>query len=79
MMWYAAGSSNRIGSRKLASVQQFLQLQNEKTGLDWDVWKRAMRGDKKAMKQVVQHCEIDVAALAEAYWRLLPSVPTLHR
>ena len=78
-MYYAGGTSNRIGSRRLASVQQFLQLENEKPALDWAIWKRAMRGDKAAMKEVVRHCEIDVGALAEAYWRLLPFISNIHR
>jgi len=79
LMYYAGYSFNRIGSKRLASVQQFLELENEKTALDWDVWKRAMRGDTAAMKLVVQHCEIDVGALAEAYWRFLPNVKNIHR
>jgi len=79
LMYYAGFSSNRIGSKRLASVQQFLKLSNEKTALDWDIWKSAMRGDKKALNQVVKHCEIDVGALGEAYWRLLPYIANIHR
>ena len=79
LMYYMAGSSNRVGSRKLVSAQQFLRIPEQKTVLDWEVWKRAMRGDAVAMKEVVRHCEIDVRVLAQAYWRLLPSVANIHR
>ena len=78
-MYYAGSSSNRIGSRRLASVQQFLQLPDEKTSLDWDVWKAATRGDKKALKYIVKHCEIDVKVLSDAYWRLLPYIANIHK
>lgn len=79
LMYYAGYSFNRIGSKRLASVQQFLGLEDEKTPLLWDVWKRAARGDEEAMAEVVHHCEVDVKVLAEAYWRLIPYVRNLHR
>lgn len=79
LMWYMAGSSNRVGSRKLMSAQQFFRIPETKTSLDWEVWKRAMKGDTKAMKEVTHHCEIDVTVLAKAYWRLIPFVSTIHR
>ena len=78
-MYYAGSSSNRIGSRRLASVQQFLGLDLEKTSLDWDIRTAATRGDKKALKYIVKHCEIDVQVLTEAYWRLLPYIANIHR
>jgi hypothetical protein len=78
-MYYAGGTSNRIGSRKLKNVQQFLKLPDEKTEIEWDDWKRAALGDRKAMRTVVQHCEFDVVVLQEAYWKLLPNVATIHR
>lgn len=79
LMYYAGGVSNKIGSRKLKNVQQFLKLPDEKTEIDWDVWKRAALGEKEAMIEVINHCEFDVRVLAEAYWKLLPSVSTIHR
>jgi len=79
LMWMVGQSQNRIGSKRLASVQQYLQIEEHKTGLDWEVWKRAGKGDPEALKEVIRHCEIDVRVLAEAYWRLLPYVRNLHR
>ena len=79
MMWYAGGSSMRIGSRKLVNVQKFFKLGEEKTEIDWEDWQKVATGDQKAMKKVVEHCEADVKVLAEAYWKLLPYVATLHK
>ena len=79
LMWMVGQSQNRIGSRRLATVQQYLKIEEQKTGLDWEVWKRAGKGDPEALKEVIRHCEIDVRVLAEAYWRLLPYVRNLHR
>ena len=79
LMYYAGQGHNRIGSRRLESVQQFMGIEEQKTRLDWDVWKRAMRGDKAGLDEVVRHCEIDVRVLAEAYWRLLPYVRNFHK
>lgn len=79
MMWYAGGSSMRIGSRKLDNVQKFFKLGEEKTPIDWECWQAVAAGDLKAMKTVVEHCEADVKVLSEAYWKLLPYVATLHK
>ena len=79
LMWFAGGSSNRIGSRKLDNVQRFLDLPNAKTPITWEDWQEAAAGDPKAFDQVVKHNIADVKVLAQAYWRLLPSVANVHR
>ncbi len=78
-MWYAGGSSQKIGSRKLDNVAKFYSLSDQKTDITWDDWSRAGSGDVKAMKMVVAHCEADVKVLRGAYWHLLPFVMNLHR
>lgn len=78
-MWYAGGSSNRIGSRKLANVQKFLDLPESKTPITWEDWQRAGMGNTKSFNKVVEHCEQDVKILSLAYWRFLPNVSTIHR
>src|SRR5438094_6760356 len=55
LMWYAGGSSMKIGSRKLVNVQKYLGLGEEKTEISWDVWQRAATGDNEAMEEVVGH------------------------
>lgn len=79
LMWYAGGSSMRVGSKKLDNVQQFLRLGDEKTKIDWDDWKRAALGNKRAMDSVVEHCEQDVKVLREAYWRMIGLVRNIHK
>ena len=78
-MWYAGGSSMRIGSKKLDVVQKFFSLSQAKTPISWADWQNAAAGNRKAMRQVIRHCEADVLVLREAYWKLLPSVATIHR
>lgn len=79
MMYYARGSSTRIGSSKLDNVQKFFKLKDEKTPIAWDEWKRAARSDKLAMDKVIKHCEQDTKCTAQAYWALLPMVSNIHR
>jgi len=78
-MWYAGGSSNRIGSKKLINVQKFLGLTESKTQISWEDWQEAGAGEPKAFREVVTHCQQDVKVLAQTYWRLLPSVANIHR
>jgi len=78
-MYQARGCQLRIGSSKLDNVQKFFDLAEEKTPITWENWNRAALGDKKAMADVVKHCEQDVEVLALAYWKLLPMVANLHR
>ncbi len=79
LMWYAGGSSMRVGSKKLDNVQKFLRLGEEKTDIDWDDWKRAALGNKDAMNNVVAHCEQDVLVLRDAYWRMIGLVRNIHK
>jgi len=79
LMYYAGGSSMRIGSKKLVNVQKFFNLPEAKTEISWDNWNLAAGGDQDALDEVVNHCEMDVKVLSLAYWKLLPSVANLHR
>jgi uncharacterized protein YprB with RNaseH-like and TPR domain len=65
-------------SSKLDNVQKMLNLPDEKSPIDWDEWARAGTYLKKAMDNVVHHCEQDVRVLEQAYWRLLPSMRNLR-
>lgn len=78
-MWYAGGSSMKIGSRKLDNVAKFFSLNEQKTDISWDEWQLAGAGDKAAMQTVVHHCEQDVKVLRDTYHHLLPFVKNLHR
>lgn len=79
MMYYAAGGSTRIGSRKLVNVQKFFGLGESKTEITWNDWQRAATLNTDAMNEVAHHCAQDVKVLEEAYWKLLPFVANIHR
>lgn len=83
MMWYAAGNSAKLRSRKLDNVAKFFGVQNKKTETGIDIhmkyWEPASTGDKEAMQYLVDHCEADVKVLSEVYWKLLPGVRNIHR
>lgn len=76
-MWIVRNGM-RIGSSKLINVQKYLHLAEEKTEIAWEDWRKASRGVRKALDEVVAHCEADVEVTAEAYWRLLPYVKQLR-
>lgn len=79
LMWYAGGSSMKIGSRKLDNVAKYFNLPAQKTAISWDDWQCAGAGNTEAMDVVVEHCEADVLVLGQAYGHLLPYVKNLHR
>jgi hypothetical protein len=79
-MYYAGGSSMRIGSRKLDNVQKFLLPDGEsKTAITWNDWGLAGIGDKKGMDTVVKHNLADLIVTRNVYWKLLPYVSNVHR
>lgn len=79
LMWYAGGSSMKIGSRKLDNVAKYFELPAQKTAISWDMWMAAGAGDAEAMDVVIEHCEADVEVLGQAYQHLLPYVRNVHR
>jgi len=79
LMWYSAGSSMKIGSRKLDNVAKYFKVKHQKTELDWDTWSRASAGDGEALDEVVEHCEADVLVLSDVYEHLLPYVRNIHK
>jgi uncharacterized protein YprB with RNaseH-like and TPR domain len=74
LIWYAGGQSMKIGGKKLDTVAKFFGCENQKTDLDGEAWQLAAVGDKKAMDQVVEHCEADVLVLRDVFPHLAPLV-----
>lgn len=74
LMYYAGGSSLKIGSRRLDNVARFFGLELEKTSLDGEIWQLAAAGDADAMDEVVEHCEIDTELLRQLFPLLAPNV-----
>lgn len=65
LMYYARGSFVRVGGAKLDTIAHFMNAKHEKTMLEGDTWNLALSGDRKAMDEVVHHCEEDVEVLRE--------------
>lgn len=72
--WFTARYELALSSNRLAVVQEFLGLDDEKTPIKRRVWKKAKRGDKKALRYVINHNLMDVIVLEQAYLRLLPYI-----
>ena len=79
LMYYSKGSSARIGTSRLAGVQEFFNTGNSKTPLDFDTWNLAMAGDLNALDKVGEHCEADVLVLRDVYEHLKPLIRNKHR
>lgn len=78
-MYYAGGSSMKIGGRRLDTVAKFFRAENQKTPLDGETWQLAAVGEttedgKLAMDLVVEHCEADVLVLRDLWPHLAPHV-----
>jgi uncharacterized protein YprB with RNaseH-like and TPR domain len=56
----------------LKNVSEFFKLKNKKTPVNLQTWTQAAAGDKKALKEVVKHCESDVLMLEEYAKKLIP-------
>jgi uncharacterized protein YprB with RNaseH-like and TPR domain len=79
LMYYAGGNSLRIGSKKMDNVAKYFKCGNQKTDIDWDVWKEAGRGNEAAIDEVMLHCEQDVRVMEELYWILVRNVKNIHK
>lgn len=79
LMYYSKGSAARIGTSRLAGVQDFFKTGNSKTPLDFDTWNMAIAGDHRAILKVGEHCEADVLVLRDVYEHLKPLIRNKHR
>lgn len=46
----------------------------QKTDIEWEMWRRAAFGDKRAMNKVVEHCERDVESMEYSFLQLDPYI-----
>lgn len=74
LMYYAGGQAMRLPGKRLDVVSKFFKVPNLKTPLTPEVWAEAAAGDKKALDEVVAHCEADVLATADVFPKLAPFV-----
>lgn len=69
-LYYLVKHKLRLHRSSLATVTEFYDLDHRKTNINFDDWFDATMGCKSAMKQVVEHCKLDVLVLREAYLKL---------
>lgn len=63
----------KVSSNKLDYLCQFLGL-NIKFDTGFDLWKRCLKGDVSALKQMDEYCGNDVQILEELYLKLRPYI-----
>lgn len=68
-----------LTSNRLANWGKFLFGKSGKTFLDFDIWKAADRGDKKAIAYICDHCEADVIETERIYKRFMPGLGKLRK
>lgn len=78
-LYYVARGRLLLSSNRLANVQQFLRLPDEKTPLEPEIWQRAAFGDKKAIAYIHTHNIQDVIVLEQAHERLENYFPGARR
>lgn len=74
--WRVAKNDLKLHNNRLATIQEFLGVENEKNAIKGDQWIRALTGHKPSMAYVVEHCRRDVLVLEEVYLLLRPLVDT---
>jgi uncharacterized protein YprB with RNaseH-like and TPR domain len=58
----------RLGRNTLAQLVDYFDIPIQKTHVSGKLWMRAaLEGDKKAMNEIVRHCELDVKTLECIY------------
>ena len=78
-MYYATGSSMRIGRRSLQSVSEYFDVPNRKTPLSVRIWDKAMSGNKEAYNLIAEHCDMDCLVLRDIFNVLKTQVANIHR
>lgn len=72
--WRTARNTLKLRNNRLATIQEFLQLPDEKNSIKSEEWLRALAGDKKAIDYIVEHNRRDVLVLEQAYLKLRPLI-----
>lgn len=70
--FYVAKSKLAIKGKSLGSIAEFVGTRFKKTPLSPETWRKAGRGDRKALDYIVKHCIADVRVLEQVYKRLAP-------
>lgn len=69
--YYAAKFNLKLHSNRMEVVNEFLHGKTKKTRILGSVWNRAARGDEKALKYLIDHCQADVKILEYVFLELV--------
>ncbi len=72
--WKISRNRLKLRNNRLKTVQEFLQLDDEKNAIKPEQWIRALSGQRRAMDYIVEHNRRDVLVLEQAYMRLRPLI-----
>lgn len=73
--WKIARYKLKLTSNRLATVTGFLGLE-DKTKVDFKVWRRAAAGHRPSIKYIKEHCKIDCDVLEDVYEKIKPFCTT---
>ena len=74
-LWFTSRNRLKLRSNRLGIVGQFLFKQTLKDSITPEVWNGAIRGDKKALNYVANHCRKDLKETERVYRRFMPLFP----
>ena len=70
-LYRIAKSVFNTNRRNLDTIAKFLGIKQQKTHIDWALWREAaINGNKKALKEIIRHCIMDVRVTEEVFLRL---------
>ncbi len=72
--WRVSKYQLKLRNNRLATIQQHLQLEDEKNAIRPEQWIRCLSGHAPSMNYIIDHCRRDVLVLEQAYLRLRPLV-----
>lgn len=75
-VWKVVKRHFKLHSNRLVVWEEYLDVADHKSRIDFDAWLRAAIGDKSAMAEVKDHCERDVKVLEEVYNKIRPWTDT---
>jgi len=72
--WKISRNRLKLSNNRLVTIQNFLNLLNEKDAIQPMMWLKALGGHKPSVRYIINHCRKDVEVLAETYELLRPLV-----
>ncbi len=77
--YYMVKSKLKLSRNTLDAATRLLVGKTEKNRIDSDKWIKALRGDKKSLEYILDHCRRDVRDLERIYRKMLPFVQNINR